>query len=224
MNSFKLSPSDLTFLWDECPRCFYLKVVMGINRPPVAFPKIFSRIDLLMKRLFQDKNTGDLTPELPPGRVLFGERWVESLPITLGADRPVFLRGKFDTVVSFDDGSYGVADFKTSEPSPKHVPFYSRQLHAYAYALEHPAPGKLSLEPITRLGLLTVEPIDITRDEHRRIAYVGDVTWLEVPKDEDAFLSFLSQITRVLSQPEPPPSSEGCGFCQYRADARTYGW
>jgi hypothetical protein len=24
-NPIKLSPSDLTFLWDECPRCFYLK-------------------------------------------------------------------------------------------------------------------------------------------------------------------------------------------------------
>ena len=26
-NLYKLSPSDLTFLWDECQRCFYLKVV-----------------------------------------------------------------------------------------------------------------------------------------------------------------------------------------------------
>ncbi len=33
--NLKLSPGDLTFLWDECPRCFYLKVIMGINRPPL---------------------------------------------------------------------------------------------------------------------------------------------------------------------------------------------
>jgi len=62
MPSLKLSPSDLTFLWDECPRCFYLKVVLGINRPPTAFPKIFGRIDLLMKRLFSGADTADLTP------------------------------------------------------------------------------------------------------------------------------------------------------------------
>ncbi len=224
MHNLKLSPSDLTFLWDECPRCFYLKVGMGINRPPTAFPRIFGKIDLLMKRLFQDKDTGDLAPELPPGRILFGERWVESLPIALPGSQPVFIRGKFDSVVAFDDGSYGVVDFKTSEPSPKHIPFYGRQLHAYAYALEHPAPGKLSLQPISRLGLLCVEPIDITRDDTRRISYVGDVTWLEIPKEEAGFLAFIGQVIDLLSLPEPPPAAENCGFCQYRAAARTYGW
>ena len=224
MKNFKLSPSDLTFLWDECPRCFYLKVVLGINRPPSAFPKIFGRIDLLMKRLFEGADTTELAPELPPGHVLFGERWVESRPLPEGASPGhAFIRGKFDSVVAFDDGSYGVVDFKTSEPSPKHIPFYGRQLHAYAYALEHPAPGKLGLAPITRLGLLCVEPIDIARDEHKHISYVGDVTWLEIPKDEQAFLSFTEQVMDVLTLPEPPAPSDSCGFCKYRAEAREHG-
>ena len=50
---WKLSPSELTFLWDECPRCFYLKVVHKFNRPWGAFPGIFSRIDKLMKDYYQ---------------------------------------------------------------------------------------------------------------------------------------------------------------------------
>ncbi|EKD87781.1 MAG: hypothetical protein ACD_35C00212G0001, partial [uncultured bacterium] len=33
MPLYKLSPSQLTFAWDECPRCFYLDVVLGIKRP-----------------------------------------------------------------------------------------------------------------------------------------------------------------------------------------------
>ena len=169
MKSIKISPSDLTFLWDECPRCFYLKVALGISRPPTAFPKIFNRIDLLMKRLFEGSDTAELYPGLPAGHVLFGERRVESQPLPLAGTIPAFLSGKFDSVVAFDDGSYGVVDFKTSAPNPKQIPFYSRQLHAYAYALEHAAPGKLTLAPITRLGLLVVEPIEIARDEHRRI-------------------------------------------------------
>lgn len=225
MNSIKLSPSDLTFLWDECPRCFYLKVVKGFNRPPTAFPKIFGTIDLLMKRLFEGKTTQEIAPELPPGVVRFGEKWVESEPIRFKEkDQAVYFRGKFDSVVAFDDGSYGVVDFKTTEPSRKHIPFYSRQLHAYAYALEHPGPGKLKLAPVTRLGLLCVEPIDIARDEHKHISYIGDVTWLEIPKDEAGFLDFLTSVKAVLELPEPPEPAEGCVFCQYRAAARESGW
>lgn len=39
MNNFKLSPSDLTFMWDECKH-FYLKAVHGFNRPSAPFPTI----------------------------------------------------------------------------------------------------------------------------------------------------------------------------------------
>jgi len=53
---------------------------------------------------------------------------------------------------------YGVIDFKASNPSTDSARMYSRQLHAYAYALEHPAPGKLSLSPVTKLGLLYFYP------------------------------------------------------------------
>lgn len=225
MTLFKLSPSELTFLWDECPRCFYLKVAMAIPRPPTAFPKIFSSIDLLMKRMFEGKRTEEVLPVLPPGKVVFGGNWVESTPIRVdGIDPACYISGKFDSVVQFDDGSYAVIDFKTSQPNPHHVAFYGRQLAAYAYALEHAAPNKLALAPVTRLGLLCVEPIDIDRDEHGRIRYAGEVTWMEIPKDEGKFLDFIGQVMRVLSLPEPPPPGEKCGFCKYRADAREHGW
>jgi hypothetical protein len=225
MASIKLSPSDLTFLWEECPRCFYLKVALGINRPPMAFPSIFSNIDLLMKKMFMGKRTEEILPNLPPGEVLFSGKWVESTPIHFnGSPVSVYIRGIFDSVLRFDDGSYAVIDFKTSQPNPRHIEFYGRQLRAYAYALQHPAPGKLALAPISRLGLLCVEPIDIDRDAGGRIRYIGDVTWLEVPHSEDTFMAFLQQVAQVLSAPEPPPAAEKCAFCKYRAESRTHGW
>lgn len=46
-HSWKLSPSDFAFLWEECKRCFYLKVVNGIQRPPLIMPKIFMTLILL---------------------------------------------------------------------------------------------------------------------------------------------------------------------------------
>jgi hypothetical protein len=225
MPPIKLSPSDLTFLWDGCPRCFYLKVALGINRPPVPFPAIFGNIDLLMKRMFADKTTAEVLPALPPGKVILGGKWVESTPIRLqGSEISCFIRGIFDSVLQFDDGSYGVIDFKTSEPNPKHVEFYGRQLRAYAYALEHPAPGKLALSPVSKLGLLCVSPKDIDRDVQGHIRYIGEVTWLEVPRDEAGFMAFLAQVMQVLVAPEPPPAAEKCPFCKYRDEARSHGW
>jgi hypothetical protein len=222
---FKLSPSDLTFLWDECPRCFYLKIAKGFNRPATAFPSIFSKIDRLMKDFFTDKPTSEITYDLPAGRVKFGEKWVFSLPISFpGKSTQVYIRGKFDTLVEFEDGTYGVIDFKTSEPKPSHVQFYGRQLHAYAYALEQAAPGKLKFGPISRLGLLVVAPAQMIRTQEGGIAYVGEVTWLEVPRNDALFLDFLTKVVSLLELPEPPAAHPKCGFCNYRQAAREIPW
>ena len=215
----------LTFAWDECPRCFYLRVVRGIDRPSMAFPKVFGRIDSLMKNLFAGKPTSAIDSMLPPGRVGMQGKWVNSAPIEFpGVAASCYLKGAFDSVLAFDDGSYAVVDFKTSTPSRQHIAFYGRQLSAYAYALEHPAAGALGLAPVSKLGLLYLDPVDIDHDEERkRIVYGGEATWQELPKDEGKFLKFLHGVLEVLSQPEPPPASETCGFCAYREEARRHG-
>ncbi len=218
---FRLSPSDLTFLWDECKRCFYLKVAAEFPRPAAAFPSIFGKIDGLMKHYFEGKDTAEISPTLPAGFVMHGEKWVQSLPVTFsGRTAECYLRGKFDTVLQFRDGSYGVVDFKTSSPKPSHLAFYGRQLHAYAYALEHAAPGKYALSPITRLGLLVVEPNAIEKTPSGAIAYAGSLTWQEIPYDEAGFLRFLDEVLSVLEKPEPPEAAESCPWCQYRQAAR----
>src|SRR5512136_2177895 len=105
-NPIKLAPSDLTFLWDECPRCFYLKYIHGINRPAAPFPAVFGAIDRLMKAQFNGRPASDLDPSLPLGIIGVTENWVESLPITFpGHSLGVFLRGKIDALIGFDDGS-----------------------------------------------------------------------------------------------------------------------
>jgi hypothetical protein len=218
---YKLSPSDLTFLWDECKRCFYLKVVRKFSRPPSPFPSIFTKIDGLMKDYFQGKHTSEICPDLPPGTVLHGEKWVKSQPILLPGHRAqCYLTGKFDTAVKFERGSFGVIDFKTSTPKATHRAFYARQLRAYAYALEHPEAGKFALSPISHLGLLIVEPERIEKTPTGHIAYLGKVTWQEILPDEAAFLAFLSEVLSVLELPDPPEASENCAFCQYRQAAR----
>jgi hypothetical protein len=174
-----------------------------------------------MKKFFQDQPTHQMSASLPSGKVLFGGKSVRSQPIQLpGHTETCYIDGKFDSVLAFDDNSYAVVDFKTSEPKPDHVAFYGRQLHAYAYALEHPAAGKLNLAPISRLGLFIVQPKDMVRQDDGRVAYLGDVTWLEVPHDDQAFLAFLGQVMTVLELPEPPAAGCNCVWCQYRQQAR----
>jgi hypothetical protein len=223
-NPIKLSPSDLTFLWDECPRCFYLKYLHGITRPAAPFPSIFGEIDRLMKAQYAGHPASNLDPSLPPGIVTISEKWVESLPISLpGHYLSCFLRGKIDALIGFDDGSYGVVDFKTSAPKKEHIPFYSRQLHAYAYALEHPAPNRLSCSPISRLGLYIETPHATLAATTSDISFHFRSTWLDVPFQESGFLSFIEQVLALLELPSPPPAGEDCTYCQYRHHAREHG-
>jgi len=222
---YQLSPSDLTFLWDECPRCFYLKVVHKYNRPWSPFPSIFNRIDKIMKDYYEGKPTSSISFDLPEGVIRTGEKWVKSIPITYAASpTSAQIRGKFDATIAFSDGSYGVIDFKTSEPKKEHVDFYSRQLHAYAYALENAASGSYALNPITRLGLLCVEPVSMDLNNRDQIAYLGNVTWLECPLDYNNFFSFLEGVLQVLDDPSPPESNENCNYCRYRDSSRTTGF
>ena len=221
MDYWKLSPSDLTFLWDECKRCFYLKARHNFRRPSAPFPKIFSKIDLLMKDIYLEHSTKKISPELPEGKTIMTGRWVTSEPI-LAPDgvHGAYIRGIFDTVVHFEDGTYGVVDFKTSQAKAEHVQFYGRQLQAYAYALEHSAPGKLHLSPVIRLGLLYFEPNAMLENPPDELDLRGATKWVEIIPDESAFLAFIQEVLALLSQPEPPEADPKCAFCAYRDAAR----
>jgi len=214
--NYKLSPSDLTFSYEGCKRCFYQKIVNNISQPSIPLPSIFSQIASLLKNYYDGKRTSELHVDLPPGLVSHGEKYVRSQVIQLpNHDATCYISGRFDIVVSFDDGSYGVIDFKTSNPSKESAWMYSRQLHAYAYALEHPASGKLALSPVTKLGLLYFYPDNINQQSIERLNYEAEITWIEVEKDEEGFLKFINGVLNVLELPEAPDHSPNCKWCDY---------
>jgi hypothetical protein len=134
------------------------------------------------------------------------------------------VRGKFDNAIRFDDGTYGINDCKTSTRNEEHISIYSRQLHAYAYAVENPAPDYISLKPVSRLGLLVFEPgIFVHREATGRSGLAGDMTWIEIVRDEAAFLRFLGDVLEVLEQRDIPGGSPGCEWCIYRDACRRTG-
>lgn len=211
----KLAPSDLTFTWDECQRCFWLKVRGVLRRPSSPFPKVFGRLDRQTKALYLDKSAQQLAPELPPGQVVTGGLSVRSSPLLIpGHETAIQIAGRIDTGLAFDDGSYGIIDFKLSTPNPAHVPFYARQLHAYMAAAESPAPGALKLSPISKLGLVVVEPERMVELDDA-VAYRCAKHFLPIERDDDMFAAFLVEVLTVLERPEPPEPSPGCSYCTY---------
>ena len=48
--NYKLSPSELTYLYNGCKFCFWLKVKHGIPQPSMPMPGIFSAIAIVMIR------------------------------------------------------------------------------------------------------------------------------------------------------------------------------
>ena len=221
--SWKLSPSDFAFLWEECRRCFYLKVVCGFQRPRSILPKVFTIIDSQMKTALTGRNTCEISPDLSAGVLEYGDGCVESQPIVVpGAASTCFVRGRLDGVIRFEDGSYGVVDFKTAPAKDEHIALYSRQLHAYAWALENPTEGALSLKPISRLGLLVFEPNQFAQSVGTCLLS-GGLQWIEITRDDAAFLQFLGEVLHVLEQTEAPGGNPSCSWCGYRDVSRRTG-
>ena len=78
-----LNPSDFAFLWEECKRCFWLKVTRDFRRPQIPMAKIFTVIDEEMRKHFAGRRTGDVLPALPSGVLDTQEHWVESVPLPI---------------------------------------------------------------------------------------------------------------------------------------------
>lgn len=182
--------------------------------------KIFTVIDGEMKNCYSGKRTEKVMPFLPPGIVDASVSWVQSEPINVpGHNSACMIRGKIDTLVKFDDGSYAVIDFKTSSPRAEHVQLYGRQLHAYALALEQAAVGHVSLSPIRRLGLLVYEPRKFANTTISEASLTGGLSWIPIERDDRTFLVFIGEILEVLEGPNPPAAG-GCDWCRYREASR----
>jgi len=214
--NYKLAPSSFSFLYEGCKRCFYLNVVHGVVQPSRPMPGVFTRIANLLKDHYHGRRTEDLHPGIPPGIVSHGEKRVRSKTIQLPNHKDVcHISGRFDIVVSFDDGTYGVIDFKTGNPKDEFNELYTRQLQAYAYALENPAAGALGLSPITKLGLLYFHPERTKQENVEQLLYEADVRWIEVARDDAKFMKFIGEVLSVLELPTPPESSPDCEWCNY---------
>ena len=223
MTTYTISPSSLTFDWDGCKRCFYIRQKYNLYVKGI-FPGIFTKLGNLTSMFYQGKPSSEISSTLPEGTVFLREKWVKSTPISLpGTDSYVVIKGRFDAVIAFADGTYGIIDYKTSDASDDESSFYSRQLSAYAYALENPAEEALSLKPISRLGLFILTPERFERLPEGPMAFVTKARWMDIPRDDAAFLTLLGEVVALLDLPEPPAPDDECGVCNYRRGYKEAG-
>ena len=106
----------------------------------------------------------------------------------------------------------GLIDFKITEQDEEKAKKFSRQLHAYKFALENPlqdVPRKVS-----KMGLIVVSPDSISFDDGH-VVFKTKPTWFEIKEDMEGFYDFISEVSSLLNNPVPE-STKTCKWCVYR--------
>ncbi|MGA7873496.1 MAG: hypothetical protein WCA22_21625 [Candidatus Binatus sp.] len=111
-------------------------------------------------------------------------------------------------------------DIKMSKVRDPNLVKYGRQLHSYAYALEQAKLGSPSLSRIERLGLIVFEPASFSNEQPGSGSLIGLVNWVEIARDDGAYLEFVFELVTMLDRPFAPEPSPDCGWCTYRGIGR----
>ena len=206
-----ISPSDLTFSWDGCHRCLWLYYNHQVKAP--LFMPLVGEIAEMQELSCLGKTSADLHPAIPEGKVESHGGWVVSKPIEVGGQvTPYAIRGKYDLLMEFPDGTYGVVDCKFQARDSDKSGFYSPQLEAYAFGLENPAKGEP--KQISSLGLLVWSPVKIRGNSSGNFGMELKCSWYPMERNPEALQSRLSEFIGVISG-KVPESKNKCDQCSY---------
>jgi hypothetical protein len=208
---YKLSPSHFRYLWEDCKHCYYQQVKMGRSVPQTPFPAVFTRMNKLLQDSVVGKDLQDINPSLPSGIITAQEGFLRSRPVTGVED--CYISGRYDILISLEDGSRAVVDFKITSLDAKQVKKYSSQLHAYKYALENPAGNKEPVK-VTQMGLITVSP-EAIEYKGGNFVFTTSPQWHPIEEDMESFFKLVRDISDILNGELPPPS-DNCPYCRYR--------
>ena len=207
----RISPSDLTFGWSGCKRCFYMRYAYGVSHQG-PFPGIVMSLSSRQEQWYKTKHSHDFSPTLPSGVVHSTGKMLESTPIVVNGEvTPFTLGGKYDFLMAYDNGTYGVIDTKVVSQGGK-AEFYWPQLAAYDYILSNPK--KDEPRKCETLGLLVWEIADAS--QHSADVYnVGfNAEYEPVEVNPKKFEGFISEVVTLLSG-EMPAVGEKCSNCEY---------
>jgi len=220
-----LSPSALTFAWDNCHRCLWLEYNHQITAPN-NMPLVAELADMQESYFFDAKGlaagtptlTSSMHPSIPLGKVISHGGWVLSKPIQIdGSDSHLSIRGKYDLLIEFENGTYGIIDCKMQANSKDKSDFYQPQLEAYAYALENPAKGEP--KQVSVLGIYSWSLDKPWGDVNFGFGYRVQSNWYPVERNpirlEERLTNFIEMVNGPI--PEAKSSCKQCGYISSRA-------
>ena len=207
--TYKLSPSDFAYLWEECKFCYVQKVKYGVSYSG-PFPAMFGKINTLLQNSIMGLNLRDIIPGLPSGVISVQEGYLASIVVP---GTKCYLKGRFDILSLLEDGTYALIDFKITSPDDgKILKKYATQLHAYKFALENPQMG--TPLKISQMGVVSINP-DSMKLEGGKVIFTTTPTWHPIEEDMDGFYALIKDISQVLSESDPA-SAPTCTLCIYR--------
>lgn len=215
----KLSIKNLASyaLVDNCPRCSWVKHLLGYKIPYAIFPGVFSTIDSHCKKICDlHYSAFDQLPQWLharfPGFKPFKAPHYTKMVLTLGE---IETRGSTDYILE-KDGELVVIDNKTAHFKDADDPLaalYDFQLNACGMALEANGHGK-----VKSLHLVYYDPIKL--DATRLLPITNNVPSLEfevkirdVAIDRGLVERTAAEAVKVLSQTTAPSGAAVCKDC-----------
>jgi len=209
-----INPSDLTFLFGECERCFWMKYNLGVTRP--GFMPLVGPMSSMQEKTFQGKTSSDLGMRHPGGLVTSWGKYVTSSKIQVnGIPSKWHIKGKYDIALSFTNRASAIVDCKitTGEMDDKKIALYKPQLEAYAYAFEHPENGESVNVVETGLLMWKISGAFAGLEKFGPV-FQAKPSYLHSDRDPDFFSVFISRVIQVLDG-DIPEESPNCTFCKY---------
>jgi hypothetical protein len=213
-----ISPSDLTFSWGSCHRCLWLNYNHGLRTP--GFMPLVGDLANMQENYFAGKSCGDIAPVLPEGKVADLGGWVKSSLIDVnGAASKYAIRGKYDLLIEFADGTFGIIDCKFQAKDSDKTGLYQPQLEAYAFALENPASG--APRKVSLMGLLVWSLLEPAGDVNKGFGLKLKHTWRPIERNPQALAERLTDFITVVSA-DMPAAKDNCDMCNYLTQRREF--
>jgi hypothetical protein len=182
----------------------------GIKAPADRLPGVFTEIDKAQKQGITIEHLKELGLNvkqfLPRSRVC-------SKPADFGGVELV-VSGFIDRAVEFEDGTFGIIDFKTTNPRETNLVKYWRSLASYQYALENPDTG--APIAVDYHGLVVFAPSGFhVETGGTRCAFKGRLQRVDIEVNRPKYQRLLDDVGAMFMREELPPAGPSCDTCKH---------
>jgi hypothetical protein len=179
-------------------------------------PGMVGVITELQEAQYREALSSQFSSSLPSGRVHSTSGWVESSPLVVnGAATNFCIRGKYDFLMEYDDGTWGIIDTKFTGKLGEKTGFYSPQIEAYAFALENPHRGHP--KPVRTVGLMVWAPSKIVGSHSTGFQMALNHEYQPALRDPNSFATLLNEVMALIDG-EMPSAHDGCPYCTWLGD------